>query len=609
MKCPVKKAQASWSNSFQVKLFSRLSLVIICVILSAMVILYCTIRTHMQDNQILVQREAMESRLMNLDYYFMNLMSKTDMLFMNDSLSKLLEDHNDDLYNKINTSNQIKSFIDKVLFDLKYPEIKTSYYFGGQVNTCIYVKNSSILADGINIDRYDNIISEEFAHQLLHERRTFSWNIGNSAQLGSYLAFNRRILSLQTLQDIAILQLQVSLSKIASVLQQSIDGSSSFYYYIDPNDNIIINNGDESICSHILEHPELSGTVTSLAGEEGDYVVDVVQSELNGFRLVYATSMDPVYRSIQFITPLMFGTSIVAIILCALFFLAISKHSLRGIRQLIDKTKQMPEVNLSDYALLGHIQSSNEIMQLDDAFTEMVSTIDKLHKKETQYQTIINEVRAELLQEQFNPHLLYNTLSMIRYMEQEKGDRELFSVIDNLISFYKRVLNHGQIVSTIRDEVAIIGYYIQVVKKVYNPNIIVKIDVDENVMEYYTIKMFLQPIIENSMVHGLQQMKQGTLLISGKKLGNMLQFVVSDDGIGMPKNVVKEIMQIISGNSSTTVFKSYGYESIAKRLYLFYGKQYSMHIDSTPGEGTTVEMTIPALHEDEIKSILLKKGI
>ena len=160
------------------------------------------------------------------------------MLFFNQTLSDLLEMPSESLAIKVFVSKAIGTLADPMFFNLKYPEVKTSYYFGGQVNVCIYTKNKDIYQDEETIFDYYTIENETFVTELLNERRTFSWNYGSSPKTGRYLALNRRILSTKDLSDIALLQLRIPLSKIDAILEQDLRDNVDYYAYIDANNNI-----------------------------------------------------------------------------------------------------------------------------------------------------------------------------------------------------------------------------------------------------------------------------------------------------------------------------------------------------------------------------------
>lgn len=590
-------------NSFQMILLIRLSIVILGVILLMTFVLNSMFSQRMKENQIALQKLKAESTLANLDYYYMNLMAKTDLLFFNQTLSDLLEMPSESLAIKVFVSKAIGTLADPMFFNLKYPEVKTSYYFGGQVNVCIYTKNKDIYQDEETIFDYYTIENETFVTELLNERRTFSWNYGSSPKTGRYLALNRRILSTKDLSDIALLQLRIPLSKIDAILEQDLRDNVDYYAYIDANNNIFTSNGPSVVFENIMERDQY-GTAMDLKELGGSYLVDIINSSLNGYRLITATSMAPIYKSISFVKPLIFGTGSIAIILCGILFLFTSSTVMRGIRQLIRRTRQVSLAGHGGYATLGPIQASNEIMELDEAFRKMVSTIESLYQREAQYQKNIAEVQAELLQEQFNPHLLYNTLSMIRYMV--KDQKSIYDVTDNLISFYKHVLNRGQLMTTIQDEVYMIENYLRVVQQVYHIDLSVEMDISDEILPYYSVKMFLQPIVENAILHGLRQIGGGSLHITGTMLEDkQLCFVISDDGVGIEPNIKDKICSILHGNSSTEGMESYGCVSVSKRLRLFFGDHYKMELQSEPGEGTTVTVRIPALKENEISDHLM----
>lgn len=225
------------------------------------------------------------------------------------------------------------------------------------------------------------------------------------------------------------------------------------------------------------------------------------------------------------------------------------------------------------------------------------------------YQATINEVQAELMQEQFNPHLLYNTLSLVNYKAQEQGQQEISDVLTSLIKFYKQVLNRGQMIYTIRKEMCMIENYLSIVRQVYNIDLTFTLRVSEEAQSFYSVKMFLQPLVENAVLHGIRQIGSGTLTITGEKEGGMLHFVVEDDGAGMEEEALARLREVLDCGNNAHPDHSYGISSVARRLYLVFNNNYRMTVDSELGMGTRVELWIPALREEQINATLAHRMI
>lgn len=143
--------------------------------------------------------------------------------------------------------------------------------------------------------------------------------------------------------------------------------------------------------------------------------------------------------------------------------------------------------------------------------------------------------------------------------------------------------------------------YIEIMRFVYHLNIEFTVEVEQEIMDCYSIKLILQPIVENAVVHGLRPKNGGSLIISGYQKENTILLEVSDDGVGMNENTLKDIEYELSSSHHE---KGYGMTNVIGRINLFFGSSYDVDIISMPDAGTTVTVRIPRLNEFEMESLL-----
>ena len=595
-----------WNTSIRFKMFSRISMMLLLIILMMCLIIRDIIVKRLEADQIQLQLLKTSSMLDTLDNYMMTLMIKTDSLFASEEFTDLIELHPIDAVEYIENTRLLQKMMDLTLFNLRYPEVSISNYDGGQVRTCLYVQELGLYPDEQIIRSFSEIESESYIQELMNEKRTFSWNSGTSSASDRYIAFNRRILSYNDLRDIAILQIRIPVSKILTILDPEAEKYLVNLFYLDPNGNVICSTGNTGSLDKIQSLPADTGKVMRLGNPDGEYVVNCVQSGLNGYRLIVISSTQPVIEAVAFITPTCLISGILAVILACLMLFFLSNSLLKGLRELVIKA-QIACSATDKYEQLAPIRDSIEIEELDDAYARMVSTINHLHNLETRSQELLNQVQIELLQEQFNPHLLYNTLSMIRFLEESSGQPKICSVLDHLIAFYRQVLNRGQLITRVRDELNMIANYMSIVREVYDIDLTSTISVADDVLDCCSVKMFLQPIVENAVLHGVRQMGSGSITITGIRQDGTLCFTITDDGAGMEPATLERIRQ--QANSPDGGEHGYGYVSVAKRLRLFFGDAYRMELASELGEGTCVKLYIPALREDQISDTLRSRMI
>ena len=280
-------------------------------------------------------------------------------------------------------------------------------------------------------------------------------------------------------------------------------------------------------------------------------------------------------------------TIIMAIILAAYLVKVINKR----LFQVIDGMRQVPNGHLNNYI---ENDSSDEVVELIDNYNYMISKMSVLIDEQYKLGKEVKNAELKALQSQINPHFLYNTLDMINWMAQKNMNKEISIAVKNLAKFYKLSLNKGKDIVTIKDEVEHSKLYVNLQNMRYDNRITLITKLDESLMNCSIPKITFQPIIENSINHGIlgRGMENGSILISGYISQNNLIIQISDDGIGIEKEVLPLILK---ENNLQTKGSGYGLKNINQRIKLLYGESYGLSFTSNYGFGTTVEITLPVI--------------
>ena len=280
-------------------------------------------------------------------------------------------------------------------------------------------------------------------------------------------------------------------------------------------------------------------------------------------------------------------TIIMAIILAAYLVKVINKR----LFQVIDGMRQVPNGHLNNYI---ENDSSDEVGELIDNYNYMISKMSVLIDEQYKLGKEVKNAELKALQSQINPHFLYNTLDMINWMAHKNMNKEISIAVKNLAKFYKLSLNKGKDITTIRNEVEHSKLYVNLQNMRYDNRITLITRLDESLMDCSIPKITFQPIIENSINHGIlgRGMENGSILISGYISQNNLIIQISDDGIGIEKEVLPLILK---ENNLQTKGSGYGLKNINQRIKLLYGESYGLSFTSNYGFGTTVEITLPVI--------------
>lgn len=238
--------------------------------------------------------------------------------------------------------------------------------------------------------------------------------------------------------------------------------------------------------------------------------------------------------------------------------------------------------------------NSDEIGELTRNFNYMLTKMAMLIDEKYALGKEIKNLELNALQTQINPHFLYNTLDLISWMSKKYKAHKIENVVSALSKFYKLSLNYGEDTITIKDELEHAMAYVHIQNMRFKERIILEIDVPENLYKYKILKIILQPLVENAILHGILEKDEesGKIKIYGEINNSIITLYVQDDGIGMSE---EKISQILTGDISTNAHNGYGVKNIDQRLKLNYGADYGLAFESIPGKGTTVKIRIPAV--------------
>ncbi len=256
---------------------------------------------------------------------------------------------------------------------------------------------------------------------------------------------------------------------------------------------------------------------------------------------------------------------------------------------------QMTKCRLGLPAALPDSDTQDEIGELVDSYNYMSHMIQSLVEKQAKAAEDLRIAEFNSLQAQMNPHFLYNTMDMINWLSKQGRSQEVTMAIQKLSRFYKLTLSRKQSLSTIQDELEHVSIYVELQNMRFDDNIEFIIDMPDSLMEHAIPKLTFQPVVENSILHGIMEKeeKEGTIVLTGwKDDTDTIVILISDNGVGIPPEKLKNILSeknITVGSSGTNI----AVYNTHRRLQLIYGPEYGLKYSSTPNVGTEVEIRIP----------------
>ncbi len=240
-----------------------------------------------------------------------------------------------------------------------------------------------------------------------------------------------------------------------------------------------------------------------------------------------------------------------------------------------------------DYILRD--MGGDEIGQIAGAFNLLNERIQILIQDNYEKKLMIKSSEMNLLQEQINPHFLYNALSVISSMSMRENGKRTVECLRYLADFYRISLNKGREVISIEQELDLLQNYMKIQKIRFGEDVVIRYEADEDVLQCRTIKLILQPLVENAIHHGRREEEVLTVGVSVRRREERVIYEVCDDGLGIePEKLVQlrtELKQSQEG---------YGLKNVDIRVKLRYGEGYGVSIMSIPDKGTCVRVEIPA---------------
>lgn len=216
----------------------------------------------------------------------------------------------------------------------------------------------------------------------------------------------------------------------------------------------------------------------------------------------------------------------------------------------------------------------------------------------SQYQLGIALKTSELnvLQAQINPHFLYNTLDLLNCIAWEHNIKEMSEIVSLLTRFYKLSLNKGIEMVSVKDALEQIEVYVKLQNFRFESSIQLVININPHLCQHKILKLLLQPIVENSIIHGILEKddQSGTITVDVKNQEGILYFTITDDGVGMTQEKVYLLNHVLDSDGvDANTSSGYGVKNVVERIRLYYGGEYGITFESRPGAGTTVLLCIP----------------
>lgn len=249
-------------------------------------------------------------------------------------------------------------------------------------------------------------------------------------------------------------------------------------------------------------------------------------------------------------------------------------------------------------------EQHDEIGYLCESFNHMMDSLNTYIEQLNEQQTLAKETEIRLLQSQINPHLLYNTLDSALFLMSHNATQQSIQILEQLSQYFKLSLQRGNKIVTIDVALQHIEAYINLQNLCRMKSFHLRVTGDKSLRQATILHMLMQPIVENSVLHGFDgSFADGSIEIELKKADNQDRIIIriTDDGMGMDDNELEALQTRL--RSPVPDGKSFGMWNVAQRIRMCYGSDYSVQVDSEFGEYTTVTLEIPFRYGEEMSHV------
>lgn len=478
------------------------------------------------------------------------------------------------------------------------------YYFNNYFNNLLISSNGVTMVSVYSFNNTlasDDFYIKDFTSTVLTDRWYLDMKASTGGVMysgatkeanGEYVFVLSRYLNYGNVDySYGILRMNVAVSQLYSLIEKP--GKDYTTYVIDSSGNII-SCSDKSLITRSIYHTlginslMLSGNGRLTIDYKGQKMLVAYRYLENGWKTISIIPYNSFLSSVQKTASFVLIIFIISLIIASILIYTLSKILTKNINVMVRKISNLEPGN---FDLTFENMGNDEIGKLSKAFNHMSQKLKVLI--EDVYQKELQKKQAEMnvLQEQINPHFLYNALSSISSLALMNNDNKVTEMSSLLSKFYRLSLSKGSSIVPINDEIELTKYYVEIQKIRFNKLVNVVFDIDESSLKFKTLKLILQPFIENSINHAIWDDDRClNIIVRLYSKQNSIVFEVLDDGTGMKPIIYQNLLEDIAMQK-----EGFGIKNVHKRIQLSFGTSYGVKIYSRLGVGTQVKITIPTI--------------
>ena len=400
-----------------------------------------------------------------------------------------------------------------------------------------------------------------------------------------------------------VLLVDMNFSGIEQICKNVEVSKNGYVYLIDTDGEIIYHPRQQLIYSNLITE----NNYEAAKFEDGNHIenfegnkrlVTVKTVGYTGWKLVAISPMSDVTAGYYEFRVFAIFIMIFAIFILISINMFVSSRIANPIRAL---EKAVKEFESGVVSLNIPENGSYEIQHLAKAIKSMVNQMNLLMENIMIEQEAKRKSELNALQAQINPHFLYNTLDSIIWMIENENYDGAIIMVTALARFFRISLSKGKNVITVRDELEHARNYLTIQNIRYKNKFSYSIEADEETLDLTSIKLIIQPLIENAIYHGMEYMSgEGDILVKSYKKNEDLYIDIIDNGLGMLQEVADKLLTE-EVNNQQRKGSGIGLKNVHERIKLYFGEEYGLEVYSEPDEGTTIRIHMPSIEFESIR--------
>ena len=533
-----------------------------CIVATASV-LYSTSNQTIINNQIINTSKQVVS---NYELYFDSAID----------VSNAIQDKIDNV-DVLNNKPTVRQYFDDVLA-MKSEIISISLY---DESGNLIVGNTNYVDDGkSNDESFQNAIDEP----LINIFSAVGYKDNRYAfTLSRCVGFNR-----EASEGVALIEFDFT--KIVRLIYQSDLGENGHIVIFDRDYEVVYSSAPDFVVEDLNATRDLilGTSTTQINGQSFNLYVSTISN--TGWKVAVFTNNSQIYSVFySFIIIVAIVTFVLSIIYMWIIYMIV-KQVTYPLYRLQSEMNKVRDLNYEEKKKV-YRKGNKEIVQLEDTYNEMMKRIRDLAEKIVQEQENQRKSELKALQNQINPHFLYNTLDSIIYMIDKGENQKAEEMIVALSKFFRISISKGRTIIPLKDEIEHVRNYLLIQKIRFGEHFSYYINVDQDLYQYSCLKLILQPLVENAIEHGLNDDENdGRIDINVYQDEKNIIFEVKDNGYGISEERLKTIYQSFKDDS---IHEGVGLKNVYQRVKIYYGDSADLIINSIIDEGTIIRIIIP----------------